>query len=132
MDVPPSMQAPLALDPAGVGGERVDGGQMPQADGLEVLDRVDGDDGRPSDLATMAPECLICGAEAIEVDSCCSLSCVEDAQRELRANAKRLRRLPRHPDLLDARHELAERNGRLTSALMRWRPSVRRPHHRLG
>jgi hypothetical protein len=131
MDVPPSTQAPYALDPGPVGGERGDGGQIPQADGVEVLERADGDDERPSDLATITPLCLICGAEAVEAESCCSLSCVESAQRELRANAKRLRRLPRHPDLLDARHELAERNGRLTSALMRWRPSAR-PHHRLA
>jgi hypothetical protein len=76
--------------------------------------------------ASLTELCIVCGAAAGQVDSCCSLACVERAQHELRANAKRLRRLPRHPQLLDARRELSERNGQLSSALMRWRPDPRR------
>lgn len=71
--------------------------------------------------------CLMCGGTTNEVDACCSLTCVRLAERELRGNARRIRHLGRQVGSADARRVLAERNGRLSSALLRWRPASTEP-----
>jgi hypothetical protein len=68
------------------------------------------------------PICIVCAARTPEFDACCSLSCVQEAAREVERNLAVLRRL-RLPDApSETRLRLAERNGRLSSALLRWRP----------
>jgi hypothetical protein len=48
---------------------------------------------------------------------------VQEAVREVQRNRTVLQRL-RHPDVpSETRLRLAERNGRLSSAMLRWRPS---------
>jgi hypothetical protein len=81
--------------------------------------------------ATDAPEvtdsgCVVCGEHAPEVGACCSSRCAGEAQRQLRRNAARLRRLGRR-DAQELRLRLAERNGRLMSAILRWRPEGEQP-----
>jgi hypothetical protein len=71
--------------------------------------------------------CLMCGGTTDEVDTCCSLTCVRLAERELQGNASRIRHLGRQVGSADARRVLAERNGRLSSALLRWRPASTDP-----
>lgn len=66
--------------------------------------------------------CIICAAPTEQADACCSLACVQAAQRELQRNVTRLRQLARRLAPPDARRRVAERNGRLSSALLRWRP----------
>jgi hypothetical protein len=66
--------------------------------------------------------CIICAAPTAQADACCSLACVQAAQRELQRNVTRLRALARRLAPPDARRRVAERNGRLSSALLRWRP----------
>jgi hypothetical protein len=66
--------------------------------------------------------CIICDAPTDQVDACCSLPCAQAAQRELQRNVTRLRQLARRLAPPDARRRVAERNGRLSSALLRWRP----------
>jgi hypothetical protein len=66
--------------------------------------------------------CIVCGAPTDEVDACCSLPCAQAAQLELQRNVTRLRQLARRLASPDARRSVAERNGRLSSALLRWRP----------
>jgi len=90
----------------------------------------DGDtiDVRDHQVVTDTPDvadaaCVICGGEAAEIGACCSSRCAGEAQRQLRRNAARLRRLERR-DAHELRHHLSERNGRLMSAILRWRPDV--------
>jgi hypothetical protein len=72
--------------------------------------------------ATVEPLCVVCASRIAEFDACCSLSCVQEAAREVERNLAVLRRL-RLPDApSETRLRLAERNGRLSSALLRWRP----------
>jgi predicted nucleic acid-binding Zn ribbon protein len=72
--------------------------------------------------AAPEPVCVVCAARIAEFDACCSLSCVQEAAREVQRNLAVLRRL-RLPDApSETRLRLAERNGRLSSALLRWRP----------
>jgi hypothetical protein len=66
--------------------------------------------------------CIICQAPTEQADACCSLPCAQAAQRELQRNVTRLRLLARRLAPPDARRGVAERNGRLSSALLRWRP----------
>jgi hypothetical protein len=69
------------------------------------------------------PLCVVCAARTPEFDACCSVECAEEAAREVQRNLAVLRRL-RLPDTpSETRLRLAERNGRLSSALLRWRPS---------
>jgi hypothetical protein len=69
------------------------------------------------------PLCIVCASRTAEFDACCSLSCVQEAAREVQRNLAVLRRL-RLPDApSETRLRLAERNGRLSSALLRWRPA---------
>jgi hypothetical protein len=66
--------------------------------------------------------CIICEAPTDQADACCSLPCAQAAERELQRNVTRLRQLARRLASPDARRRVAERNGRLSSALLRWRP----------
>ncbi len=66
--------------------------------------------------------CIMCEAPTDQADACCSLRCAQAAQRELQRNVTRLRHLARRLAPPDARRQVAERNGRLSSALLRWRP----------
>jgi hypothetical protein len=72
--------------------------------------------------STFGPVCVVCAARTPEFDACCSSDCVRAAAQELQRNKAVLRRL-RMPDApSETRLRLAERNGRLSSALLRWRP----------
>jgi hypothetical protein len=66
--------------------------------------------------------CVICAAPTDQVETCCSLACAQRAERELQRNVARIRRMARHVASNEARRRVAERNGRLSSALLRWRP----------
>jgi hypothetical protein len=68
------------------------------------------------------PSCIICAAATVEIDACCSLPCVQEAAREVERNLAVLQgsRSPDAPS--ETRRRLAERNGRLSSALLRWQP----------
>jgi hypothetical protein len=68
------------------------------------------------------PICIVCASRTAEFDACCSLSCVQEAAREVERNLAVLRRLRRPDAPSETRLRLAERNGRLSSALLRWRP----------
>lgn len=67
--------------------------------------------------------CVVCGREVADAGSCCSSRCAGEAQRQLRRNAAQLNRLALR-DAPERRHQLAERNGRLMSAILRWRPEA--------
>jgi hypothetical protein len=69
------------------------------------------------------PTCVMCAAPVADPDVCCSLQCAELAQRELGRNVARIRspRAVRDPEL---RERLTARNGQLSAALIRWRPSA--------
>lgn len=70
--------------------------------------------------------CVVCAEPAREIGACCSSRCAGEAQRQLRRNAAQLRRLGRR-DAQELRLRLAERNGRLMSAILRWRPEGQEP-----
>jgi hypothetical protein len=65
--------------------------------------------------------CVVCSREASQPGGCCSASCASQAHLELDRNARTLRHLTATREAAEARR-VAERNGRLSSALMRWRP----------
>lgn len=69
-----------------------------------------------------AGTCLLCSAPTVESLACCSLYCAEQAQREFRWNVDLLERLGHDDSTAPERRRLAERNGRLSSALLRFRP----------
>jgi hypothetical protein len=80
--------------------------------------------GRSGSEPANEPVCVVCATRTSEFDACCSLACVQQAAREVQRNLATLRQL-RAPDApSDTRLRLAERNGRLSSALLRWRPSI--------
>lgn len=66
--------------------------------------------------------CVICSMPTLEIEGCCSLACAEQAQREVRHNVACLRLLRLDEAAMARRLHLAERNGRLSSALLRYRP----------
>lgn len=78
---------------------------------------------RPGDVtAAVALQCVVCGGPSEQPEGCCSLECARRAEQELRANTARIRRVNGDPGAVELRRAIAERNGRLTSALLRWRP----------
>jgi predicted nucleic acid-binding Zn ribbon protein len=92
-------------------------GHDPLADELDVsADEVD--------ATVVEPRCVICSSPTDEVETCCSLACAQLAERELQRNVARIRRMTRHVASTEARRRVAERNGRLSSALLRWRPDT--------
>jgi hypothetical protein len=76
------------------------------------------------EVALREAVCVICAAPTDEVETCCSLACAQQAKRELQRNVARIRRMARHVASNEARRRVAERNGRLSSALLRWRPEA--------
>lgn len=76
------------------------------------------------DLVEVECACVVCAAPTPEPLACCSSRCAGEAQRQLHRNAIQLRRLEARGGH-ELRRRLAERNGRLMSALMRWRPEER-------
>ena len=66
--------------------------------------------------------CVVCGGPSEQPEGCCSLECARRAEQELRCNTARIRRANGDPAAVELRRTIAERNGRLTSALLRWRP----------
>jgi hypothetical protein len=66
--------------------------------------------------------CVMCFRSASQPGGCCSTTCAIEAHRELARNAHQLRRRRAGTDA----RWLAERNGRLSSALLRWRPTTSR------
>lgn len=77
----------------------------------------------PAETEVPDPGCVVCGEPSPEPGACCSSRCAGEAQRQLRRNAARLRRLELR-DANDRRRNLTERNGRLMSAILRWRPEA--------
>lgn len=76
----------------------------------------------PTTVMDAAGTCLLCSAPTSESLACCSMHCAREAQREFRWNVELLGGLG-HGDAADReRRRLAERNGRLSSALLRYRP----------
>jgi hypothetical protein len=75
-----------------------------------------------ADEPAAALVCVVCGGPSEQPEGCCSLTCARRAEHELRANTGRIRRVNGDPGAADLRRAIAERNGRLTSALLRWRP----------
>jgi hypothetical protein len=71
--------------------------------------------------------CVVCSGPSEQPDGCCSLDCARQAEQELRCNAAKIRRVNGDPAAVDLRRTIAERNGRLTSALLRWRPEPTTP-----
>lgn len=79
---------------------------------------------RPGTPAGSTPwACVMCDRSAPEPGGCCSTRCASDAQAALEHNARLLRRLRRHGGDAARARRLAERNGHLSSALLRWRPA---------
>jgi hypothetical protein len=78
---------------------------------------------RTADEGSLEPLCVVCATRTPEFDACCSVECVEEAAREVQRNLAVLRRLQSPDAPSETRLQLAERNGRLSSALLRWRPS---------
>jgi len=70
---------------------------------------------------------VICGAASPEPHACCSVQCVRVAEREISANIGALRRLRTGGASRSERARLTARNGELTSAMLRWRPTVVEP-----
>jgi hypothetical protein len=66
--------------------------------------------------------CVVCSGPSEQPEGCCSLDCARRAEQELWCNTARIRRANGDPGAVDLRRAIAERNGRLTSALLRWRP----------
>jgi hypothetical protein len=66
--------------------------------------------------------CVMCLRSASQPGGCCSTTCAMQAHRELARNAQQLRSGQVGTDV----RSLAERNGRLSSALLRWRPDALR------
>ncbi len=66
--------------------------------------------------------CVVCSGPSEQPEGCCSLECAQRAERELRCNTARIRRVNGDQTAVELRRAIAERNGRLTSALLRWRP----------
>lgn len=80
-------------------------------------------DTSPRDPQNAAGGCVICDDPVDAPGVCCSSPCAGEAQRQVRLNAVEIRRLEIRAEP-EARRELAERNGRLMSALLRWRPDA--------
>jgi hypothetical protein len=91
-------------------------------------------DTSPGEEPAAALVCVVCGGRSEQPEGCCSLDCARRAEHELRANTGRIRRVNGDPGAADLRRAIAERNGRLTSALLRWRPrpAGERPGERPG
>jgi predicted nucleic acid-binding Zn ribbon protein len=89
---------------------------------MRGLGRTPGPDEPTEALPVSA--CVICAAPTVEAEACCSLACAERAQRELRHNVACLRLLRLDGAATARRRSLAERNGRLSSALLRYRPRI--------
>lgn len=110
--------------------------EAPPADELVVsTHRRGGDEGdvdgagltEADEPGSLEAACVICAAPTDQVVSCCSLACAQQAERELQRNVARIRRMARHVASNEARRRVAERNGRLSSALLRWRPEGAEP-----
>jgi hypothetical protein len=94
---------------------------MPEPTPLDTTAHAsaDGDHHEP---ALVIARCVVCGGASEQPDGCCSLTCAQQAEQELRSNTARIRRANGDPAGAQLRRTIAERNGRLTSALLRWRP----------
>lgn len=73
--------------------------------------------------------CVVCGDPVEEVGASCSVRCTLQAEQEVRRNAVELRRASSRRWPPERRRTLVERNGYLSSALLRWRPD---DPHRTG
>ena len=81
---------------------------------------------RPSPPPTDAPVvaasgCVVCGEEARD-GTVCSRDCAVEAERQVAANVAELRQLGRDRDARVRRRLVTSRNGRLTDAMLSWRP----------
>jgi predicted nucleic acid-binding Zn ribbon protein len=70
----------------------------------------------------VGPGCIACGEPVDEDAGCCSFQCALHIERELKRNVGLLVHLRRRGAAAEERLRLAERNGELASALLRWRP----------
>ena len=65
--------------------------------------------------------CVVCGDDA-PTGTVCSRSCAVEAERQVAGNVAELRLLPTGADARARRQFLTARNGRLTDAMLTWRP----------
>lgn len=68
--------------------------------------------------------CVMCDRSAAEPGGCCSAACASDARWELDHNTRALRRIRGLGGDSARARRLAERNGHLSSALLRWQPAA--------
>ncbi len=80
------------------------------------------------DAAPTEGTCLVCSGSAPQPDGCCSPACAHLAHLELQATSRRLQDRSGGAGSESAsgvdHRRLAERAGRLSSALLRWRATV--------
>ena len=67
--------------------------------------------------------CVVCGDEAAE-RTVCSRDCAVEAERQVASNVAELRQLPADDEARPRRQFLTARNGRLTDAMLSWRPDA--------
>lgn len=84
-------------------------------------------DGPPiADSGTLVPAgCVVCGEDAAD-GTVCSRDCAVEAERQVAANVVELRQLGDDRGARARRRLLTARNGRLTDAMLSWRPEERR------
>jgi len=70
--------------------------------------------------------CVVCGDDAAP-GTVCSRSCAVEAERQVAGNVAELRLLPTGADARTRRQFLTARNGRLTDAMLTWRPGRDEP-----
>lgn len=70
--------------------------------------------------------CVVCGEEARD-GTVCSRDCAVEAERQVAANVAELRQLGADRDGRVRRRLLTARNGRLTDAMLSWRPEGLQP-----
>lgn len=65
--------------------------------------------------------CVVCGEDAVG-GTVCSRDCAVEAERQVSANVGELRQLGADQESRGRRRVLTARNGRLTDAMLSWRP----------
>lgn len=65
--------------------------------------------------------CVVCGDDAVD-GTVCSRDCAVQAERQVAGNVAELRQLGADEDSRSRRQFLTARNGRLTDAMLTWRP----------
>jgi hypothetical protein len=75
-----------------------------------------------TDAEVLAPTgCVVCGEDAVD-GTVCSRDCAVEAERQVAGNISELRQLGSDRNGRARRRVLTSRNGRLTDAMLSWRP----------